>query len=234
MPARQNRRQRLAAIGRFGDQIPLRHGQSFRLQARGLFMLADVKSVITQHTRRFAKHRANIRNVTSADRLHDNFKRTGRKHRQIIHRSLNRQNLETVFLGDFTILIEHRIAQIDNRNHRARCRQKRALQSAARSQAQNPSSAHVAAQPIFRIKNRQWILQVPRENRACMSILPANALVPRALVVFEVAPHVSILPCNTCTAMKCASPLRKPTMKTLTMKSPNPFVCSGRIFTATP
>src|SRR5687767_4795998 len=69
MPARQDRRQWPDAISGFDDHIPARRGQRFGLQARGLFVLANVNAALTRDARDFAKDRENIRDVACADRL---------------------------------------------------------------------------------------------------------------------------------------------------------------------
>jgi hypothetical protein len=227
MPARQDRRKRFTAIRRFRNHVTLRPRQCLGLKARRLFVLADVKSTFAQNPRHFAKDPADIRNVTRADRLHHDFERARWKHRKIIHRRLHRENLEAVLRGHFAILIEHRCAQIDNGNDRSRCGQQSALQTAARSQTQNLSPAHIAAEPVFGVKDRQRVLQITRQNGARVAILALDPFVPGALVVFEFAPHRNIFPCKTWIEMKWPRALRKPTMKTLTMYRPKPLVCSG-------
>jgi hypothetical protein len=115
---------------------------------------------------------------------------------------LDGEDLEAVLCGDGAILIEHGVAEIDDGDDGAGGSEKGALQTAAGSETENFSAADVSAEPIFGIENGQGILEIAREDGPRMSILTADAIVPGALVVFEFAPHRSILPCKMAMEMK--------------------------------
>ena len=83
-------------------------------------MLADVKPAGPRDASNLAIDRADVRQVTGADRLNDDVELAGGEHRQIVHRSFDCFQLQSPLCRNFAIELELCSADINDRDDRAR------------------------------------------------------------------------------------------------------------------
>ena len=173
------------------QHVPVVRVAFHNLQTARLLVLADVQPPVPQHPCHLAIHRADVGDVTGADRLMDNVERLIGQSAQVVHRRLERCDLQSP-AGCFALVeCQHLGAEIDHGHPCPGGRVQDRLPAPTTRQAQHVEPGDRRGQPASTIEGLQRLAAFVVGGHLRKRAPPADHLAVRLPVAVKVPRHRS-------------------------------------------
>jgi hypothetical protein len=122
------------------------------LEAGGLFVLTDVKPVVSKDTSDLSKHRFQRGDIAGADGLMNDIEGFVSERREVIHGSLDDIDLESSFFGFAAVDGQHIVADVDDGDACSGGGVENRLPATGSSEAEHIESLHACWQPASTVE----------------------------------------------------------------------------------